>query len=289
MRAYGPSKLLGYVKASPGFDSKIYLKLRQDAGREISDYTAMIFFPDGRVGSGTFVNTNGVDGILTAHHVAKEIIKPKGVFHLVITSHAHKLPVSSELFEHVVVGDSTGHLAPHLGPDLSFLRIQDVRLVGRIKAHKSFLHLDRKDFSFFRRHPKRRMTWFVAGTPYEFAKCLGPHGIPSEPLTKLSNFVGDAFYRSLSERNGFDYIKISVPAGEHDFPDKYGGVSGGGIWMVPLSIEDGGDLQTLRYEAPFLAGVVFCQSPLRQQERVITGHGPESIYGKVTQIVRANR
>ncbi len=286
MNPYGPSKLRGYVKAPKGFDAQKYLELRSGAALEIANYTALIVFPDGRVGSGTFVNTSGLDGILTAHHVAMEIIRPKVRFRLVIASYAHKLTVSAEQFEHVVIGDSTGNTRRQSGPDLSFLRIRDVLLVGTIKVHKSFIHLDGKDFSFFRRYPKRRMAWFVAGTPYEFAQALGIHGAPPEPLTKLSNFIGHADYSSISERNGFDYIKVKVPAAEHDFPSHYGGVSGGGIWMVPLSIGDSEDLNSIQYEAPFLGGVVFYQSPLRKKERVLTGHGPSSIYARCTQFIR---
>jgi hypothetical protein len=286
MKPYGPSKLRGYVKAPEGLDAQRYRELRNHAAREIADYTAMFVLQDGRVGSGTFVNTNGVDGILTAHHVARKLIKPGGIFHLVIASRAHKLPVSADLFEHVVIGDSTSHEHPQMGPDLSFLKILDVRLVGAIKARKSFLHLDGKHFSFFRTHPKRGMTWFVAGNPYEFAQPLGIQGSPPEPLTKLTNFVGDALYCSISERDGFDYIKVKVPSGQHAFPTQYGGVSGGGIWMVPLSI--GGDeaLDSIRYEAPFLAGVVFYESSARKNERVITGHGPNSIYARCIQIAK---
>lgn len=286
MKAYGPSKLRGGIDPPRGFDPQSLLRLWEAATREIADYTALIVLEDGRTGSGTFVTANGIDGILTAHHVATKLIKPNSVFHLVITSYAHKLPVSSTLFEHVVIGDSNDNPRPHLGPDLSFLRILDVRLLSTIKGRKSFLRLDGKNFSFFRRHLKRRMKWFVAGAPYEFAEPTESHGVPPEQLTKLSSFVGDAIYRSITDRNGFDDIKVNVPSGEYNFPARYGGVSGGGIWMVPLSIGHDEDLKTIRYEAPFLAGVVFFESPMRNKERVITGHGPNSIYAPSVQLVR---
>ena len=286
MKAYGPAKLTGYVRPPRGFSQQKYLELRDAGAREIADYTAILVFADGRIGSGTFVNTGGVDGILTAHHVAAEIIKPGGVFRLVIAPYPHKMSVSVELFEHIVIGDSTGNQRPALGPDLSFLKILDVRLLGAIKARKSFLHLDGKDFSFFGKHPKRRMTWFVAGSPYQLAQPLGIHGRPPEPLTKLTNFVADAVYCSITERGDFDFIKVKVTAGEHDFPSRYGGVSGGGIWMVPLSIGDPQDLGSIRHEAPFLGGVLFYQSAIRDKKRMLTGHGPNSIYARCTELVR---
>src|SRR6266446_2302498 len=165
MKTYGPSKLRGRVDLPHGFDPQRLAPLWESATLEIADYTALIVFADGRTGSGTFVTANGIEGILTAHHVAKAIIKPKGRFDLVVTSYAHRVPVSSELFHHQVIGDSTGNPRPDLGPDLSFLRIRDVRLVATIKGRKSFLRLDGKDFSFFRRRANR-MRWFLAGTPY---------------------------------------------------------------------------------------------------------------------------
>jgi hypothetical protein len=284
MKPYGPSRLGRHVNPPPGFDPSTLAGLWQAAAREIANYTAVIVLEAGRTASGTFVEVNGVRGVLTAHHVAREVVKPNSRLHLAVASFAHKLQVSSAFFEQEVVGDSTGNPKPGSGPDLSFLRILDVGLIGTIAGQKSFLVLAAKDFSFFRPYPKRRMKWFVAGTPYEFAQSLTPIGTPPTPLTKVSNFVGDAFYRSITRRDAFDYIKVSVPAGEPTFPTGYKGVSGGGIWMVPLSIGDEHDPATIRYEAPFLAGVAFYESPIRRKARVITGHGPDSIYSCVRRL-----
>src|SRR5258708_178596 len=105
MKPYGPSRLKGYIEAPKGVDVQKFLTLRESAMREIADFTALIRF-DGGVGSGTFINSGSVNGILTAYHVAKEIIKG-GFLQLIIAQYAHKLPVSLEFFQHQVIGDST--------------------------------------------------------------------------------------------------------------------------------------------------------------------------------------
>ena len=43
--------------------------------REISEHTAIFNAEDDGFGSGTFVNACGLDGILTAHHVLKDVFK----------------------------------------------------------------------------------------------------------------------------------------------------------------------------------------------------------------------
>jgi hypothetical protein len=122
----------GYMEA-PAATQEMIDKLLERASREIADYTAIFVFDRG-VGSGTFVNTNGVNGILTAHHVAKAVLNGKRLVHLCISTVAHRTDIRAEFFEHVVIGNSTDKSRPEAGPDLSFLRIRDVQLLGVIRA-----------------------------------------------------------------------------------------------------------------------------------------------------------
>src|SRR6266567_8288149 len=109
-----------YIKAPPGFDIESHVA---NATKIIKDYTAILIFEDGRVGSGTFVNACGFVGILTANHVA-ELVFRFPVFALCIAEHPHSLWVKSENLENVVIGEWS-KAAPQNGPDLSFLIIRD--------------------------------------------------------------------------------------------------------------------------------------------------------------------
>src|SRR5688572_22117333 len=97
------------------------------------------------------------------------------------------------------------------------------------------------------------------------------------------NFVGEADFHSRTVRDGFDFVKLRVPCGERNFPRNCKGMSGGGMWLVPLSIDANGDPKSIRHEAPILAGISFYQSEIENGERVIAGHGYDSIYSRVRQ------
>ena len=66
-------------------------------------------------------------------------------------------------------------------------------------------------------------------------------------------------------------------------PPTYKGVSGGGIWRVFLR-RIGND--TFELVDVVLVGVAFHQSPVQDGKRVITGHGPESVYGQLIGMIQ---
>src|SRR4051794_38362760 len=91
---------------------------------EIKNYTAIIIFDDGRIGSGVFVNACGFDGILTAHHVAEPLFKRQD-FALCIAEHLHSVWLEPKNFDHVPIGYLPKNPNPENGPDLSFIIIRD--------------------------------------------------------------------------------------------------------------------------------------------------------------------
>jgi hypothetical protein len=128
------------------------------------------------------------------------------------------------------------------------------------------------------------MNWCISGSPDEAKKELGI--FHDGPLVMFQNFVGEATFHDRIERAGFDFVKLKMPSGEWNFPKDCKGMSGGGMWLVPLSIDPNGDPKTIRHEAPILAGVSFYQSEIENGERVITGHGYDSIYSRVRQTLK---
>lgn len=196
----------------------------------------------------------------------------------------HNLLLRSEHCQHVPIGYVPNNPRAENGPDLSFIIIRDVKLLAIVESLKSFCNLDTKDLSYFQ-SPLDRMRWCISGSPYETSKMLGISPAFG-PLVKFSNFIGDATFHSRTMRNGFDFVKLKMPSGKWNFPKDCKGMSGGGMWLVPLSIDLSGDTKTIRHEAPILAGVSFYQSEIENGERVITGHGYDSIYSRVRQTLK---
>lgn len=269
-----------YVEPAKPFDLHPHMV---GAVHEIKHYTVIFVLKDKRVGSGIFVNTCGYEGILTAHHVAEPVLE-NSEFGLCVAEHKHGLFLRSQHCQHLPIGYVRDNPQEENGPDLSFIIIRDANLLATLQSIKSFYHLDTKDLEYFR-SPLNRMNWFISGSPDEAKKELGI--FPDGPLVMFQNFIGEATFHDRTERDGFDFIKLKVPCGEGTFPKNCQGMSGGGMWLVPLSIDPDGDPKTIRHEAPILAGVSFYQSEIENGERVITGHGYDSIYSRVRQTLKA--
>jgi hypothetical protein len=78
-------------------------------------------------------------------------------------------------------------------------------------------------------------------------------------------------------REGFDYLRLEVDAGSFGHPVNYQGVSGGGIWLLTLTIDPDVGEGSLRFESIF-CGVAFHQSEVKDNKRIITAHGPASVH-----------
>jgi hypothetical protein len=266
------------VKMPVEFD---YVAMLDEAQRLASNY-GIIFVIDGKVrGSGTLVIAKGIHGILTAHHVAKlPFLKEGGEFSLCIRDDKiHRLDVRTCQFQHIVLGNSKKNRLAHTGPDLSFLMITDSTLQSTLNGIKSFYPLIRHtDISKYPEDKLRKMPWAISGSPEEFSQELGMY--KGERLTKFSDFHVPAVFRSLKRKNGFDYLHFEVDSGINGCPKEYGGVSGGGIWLI---MQKGKNGQVVFF--PQLQGVVFCESrPCKNEtKRILIGHGPDSIYDGVIQ------
>jgi hypothetical protein len=251
------------------------------AGEVIKQYMVTFIANEEPLGSGTIIETCGVEGILTANHVAEELFKfPE--FSLCVADSPHRLEISRNIVEHIPVGVAPKASSPDEGPDLSFLIFRDSELVDKLRTLKSFYTLDSVQPPTL--HPiLNPIIWGVAGTYYDSFKRIQEnfHGVP---LSKMKNFVGTGFfpYQTL-QKDDFDYLKLTVPAGEFRFPNDYHCMSGGGFWLIPMEVDANGDPNTIRARSPILAGVEFSQAKLENRERILTGHGFHSIYVRLKQ------
>lgn len=248
--------------------------------REISKYTTIFIADDNGLGSGTFVSACGFDGILTAHHVFNKVFEFKE-FLLCVSDKPHQLIISRDLVECVPVGPVPENAKGDEGPDLAFLIIRETELLAKLREYKSFYSLDAADLSPFNCKLNPSL-WGVAGTVEDSSKRLS-EDYQGGPLTRLANLVAVGTFQSRSTKNHFDYVQIRTTVGEYGFPWNYGGVSGGGFWLIPaIEMRQGKPV----FGAPILGGVEFHQSCRSNDERVLTGHGFDSIYSGVRKRLR---
>lgn len=261
-----------YIDPPPDFNPQ---PLLEKAFEEIMHYTAIFILKDGRIGSGVFANTCGHYGIVTAYHVAEAVMR-QPEFAMSIAQRPHSLWLRSEHFEHVEIGHLSNNPNPEKGPDLSFIIIREKNLLAILHSLKSFCFLDTQKLDYFN-CPLERLLWAVAGSPFEAKKTLNADPRQGVPLVSVPSFIGEARFLSREERDPFDYVAVRVQTGGN-YPSNYEGVSGGGLWVIPLEGDEGGKVDTISHARPILAGVAFFQSAPANDERIITGHGYDSIH-----------
>jgi hypothetical protein len=286
----------GFVKAAMKFDVLVP-HIAAAATDVVKNHTAIFIVDEEPVGSGTFVQTGGFSGILTAFHVAEKVCNSPE-FLLCVVDSPHRLEMTFDTVAHVVIGRPPVDAALGDGPDLSLLLFRNCSLVEKLREFKSFYPLDATPLPSFHRILNPRI-WGIAGIYRDSFVRLAEdyHG---GPLSKVSHFVGTGMFSfEVSEKDGFDYLQLKVPAGEHGFPYDYHGMSGGGFWLLPmeacalnsaaamgLKTLPMADLNTIRYRLPVLAGVEYYQSGREGRERILAGHGPRSIYHRLQETLR---
>jgi len=155
----------------------------------------------------------------------------KDHFCMVFGSRLHRFEYPFEGCTPIVVGKySSSH--EQEGPDLTFIRLNNPLKLQTIKSSKSFYPLNTAKGEVIDEIPINRCPWLVSGTPGE--KCSISATETGEPFAKIAQFVGFGQFLQKFGRDDFDYVKIRVPSGSHNYPARYGGVSGGGVW-IPFS------------------------------------------------------
>jgi hypothetical protein len=261
--------------------------LKDDATLEMSHFMVSLIINQELIGSGTLVRVDDAFAILTAHHVA-ELIESDDVTHLGVNiaaePHGFFLPIQT--LQHVVVGRCAAGVNEELGPDLSLLRLLDLQAIGTIASKKSFYNLDVPSRAeFWSDFPIDQMAWYLIGAPAERSRSQEQHGTGKHLLVAV-HLIGEGTFKQRVTRGEFDFVTLRLLAGSHNFPLNYGGVSGGGVWLLPLTMDPDKGPSTISYDPPLLAGVAFYQFGVDSGECNIVCHGPESVAVRARDALR---
>lgn len=237
---------------------------------EPSDH-GLIFLPRG---SGTFVSVIGSQGvkiyaILTAGHVVENLPR-NGRLGLALGKGTlpHAELEADRLRYHQF---PRGEVAS-LGPDLGVV-VLPPHIADSICARKSFIDLDRTWEKLALSEPAiNEGIWVTQG----FLEERSSSQIESDDLLHINmyNFTGIGGIENQSVRGEFDYFDAPV-VHEEDVPSRFNGMSGGGLWQVPLAKIDG----EIAPQEPIYSGVLFFQESRETNESVIRCHGRRSCYG----------
>jgi hypothetical protein len=234
------------------------------------------------VGSGTFVSISKTYGILTAAHVV-DMLKGPYSLGLSVSEHEHKYIISSEYLE--VIRIARGQVDSE-GPDLGFIALPSSEL-GTIRARKNFHNLDIKRDQMLPTPPELdKGIWTICG-------------VPDVKTVDEQSGKGSDLCKSFCMYCGFGGIHETYTVGEYDYcdfevkydsspniPDTFGGVSGGGLWQIPLRRSAEQTIEPIEY---ILSGVVFYQTERTGLYRSVKCHGRNSIYDMAYSFITENR
>lgn len=224
------------------------------------------------IGTGVLVSAGGRRAILTADHVA-EVLPNNGRIGLFLdrTSQSHTIDAAG--VSKVRVGRGTNERD---GPDLAVLLLAP-QIAGALAAKKSFFNLDSvREVALTAEPDLRDGAWFAQGFLEERGVVKAEPGV--DGLTKyFYNFTGVGGPHQIDREGGFDYLDMMVAKeARNGVPVHWGGMSGGGIWRVPLK-KDATGTTHLR---PVLSGIMYYQHPTTPTSCGVRGHALQSIYDR---------
>ena len=97
---------------------------------------------------------------------------------------------------------------------------------------------------------------------------------------------GAGVVTSQHTRGDYDYLHFEAKyGGLYEGPQSYEGFSGGGLWQIQFTDQDG----QLQISDSLLSGVAFYQSEIVAELRTIYCHGRKSIYENARDLLTSNK
>jgi hypothetical protein len=258
---------------------------KETVRRYTADYTVPILVNFQSLGTGTLVRIAGQPGILTAEHVVNpgdrklRMVSPDDdqVFQTSIADYPHLLQIESKWLTIC----RTARTSDLHGPDLAFIKLPPGPFLSAVETRKSFLPIDPSNVDE-RINKALEQSAFMAfiGFPAEDKRKSEPsHGFSEvELLQGYTFFTGQEKYYM---EKGWDYLEVGVSRKPgNTAPESFGGVSGGGLWTLPIERKAWHPPGKEYFAGIFFAGVAFYESDTESGHQFIRAHGPESIYRK---------
>ena len=227
-----------------------------------------------QIGSGTLIIINSLHSILTAEHVTAQLRNSDRLGLLSsFRGNPHRYTFNQDNLGIHSIGRGKDD---SIGPDIGLIVLPRIN-IGRLKAEKTFFNVDKRIELFNKGFISTdRGFWFTFGFPGEFEQDLQPRrGFAA--IKGYQGLCGISGIMKEYEDSGYDYLEMSIEYGNDnsDLPSSFGGVSGGGVWQVPLSKDSEGHLKPDEY---ILSGVIFYQTNLEANHRLIRCHGRKTVY-----------
>jgi hypothetical protein len=171
------------------------------------------------------------------------------------------------------------------GPDIGLiaLPIQDI---SYLKSRKVFYNVNKRK----RSHgvtPLDTKTgfWLTCGFPGEWEQSRTSDNADTV-LKSYGALCGSSSISKEYVANGYDYLEINVDcsSANPELPSSFGGLSGAGVWQMPLVKNQVGEIKPDEF---ILSGVAFYQTSVERGRRCLRCHGRRTIYTGVPNYLRS--
>ncbi len=270
--------------------------------RFIQDCSSPLFLDGELAGSGTFIAWDDEFGILTAHHVPNNPQDGARRFNFSADS-AQKLGLSLVNFPHrfelemrnLSIANVAGPIDANdlgRGPDLAVIRLGTKATVTDITARKTFYKTSHRSEERLRESARDDGVFVVCGAAKEAERLTGSElGFEEVATESLDTYYGGLVppYGRRFERDGYDYLELGAEyKGVDDPPSSFRGVSGGGLWRIPVDAVVHDERQ-YDISEPILVGVAFYQTEVIGNLRYLRCHAGDAVCTRVLNHLRDNR
>jgi hypothetical protein len=223
------------------------------------------------LGSGTLISIGTTHAILTADHVLS-VLPRTGRLGLILspTIQQYTIDIQGIAYIHIARGMHDAD-----GPDLGAVVLSH-SIASAVGAKKVFYKLDAHRDQILSSPPNiHDGFWFV-------------NGFVDEKTTEERDKDGYGLVKGFYNLSGAGGPEQVIVVGDHDYydfpvsysvrsiaPKSFGGMSGGGLWQIPLMRGVQGEI---KHKRPILSGVVFYQEPTTKEYCGVKCHGRRSVY-----------
>ena len=197
---------------------------------------------------------------------------------VLIAPYPHALELDVRSLTNITFGP---RISDERGPDGSVIILPQCRQLLDIQAKKSFWPIDYNPEERLKKALSTQGFVMIAGFPGERQRSRG-----AQPgftrTTEMQGIVAMTKQVDYFENDSFDYLQVkSERVAGTDAPESYGGLSGGGLWRIPVYLNQH---HKILAESIF-AGIIYWQSSEDNRVRYLRAHGPKTIYKTLPQLL----
>jgi hypothetical protein len=272
-------------------EPKIVVIDMSDFGKFVSDSTVGFLRllgsegVDGAVcaGSGVLISVGSIFGILTAAHVICALPKKGKVGILTFPRLSRKLQNFHFEMDGTFSVVLSGKEWSQEGPDIGFLRLP-IDVAGTLKSSNNFKNLDIATQSFStEEEPTTQFVDAVCGVIDEKTQTV-ESASPQKFIKKFEAYFMNGQSTPIGAKDDLDYC-LFTPNGSPNvpMPNSFEGTSGGGLWRMYWKLDADGKATPKEIR---LCGIAYFQSGQVGNTRILTCHGPMSVYRAMRNRIR---